>query len=127
MTIGLWQTLRCDDADAEIAWLTAIGFTEHGVFRSDEDETIVEHAQLVWPGGGGVMLGSHRDGTEWKQGTGNAGTYLVTDDPDGLYASAVTAGATSVMEPTEQHYGGRDAIVRDPEGNLWSFGDYDPA
>ncbi|MEO6987232.1 MAG: VOC family protein [Aquihabitans sp.] len=126
MTIGLWQTLRCDDADAEIAWLIAIGFTEHGVFRSDEDETIVEHAQLVWPGGGGVMLGSHRDGTEWKQGTGNAGTYLVTDDPEGLYASAVAAGATSVMEPTEQHYGGRDAIVRDPEGNLWSFGDYAP-
>jgi uncharacterized glyoxalase superfamily protein PhnB len=126
MTIGLWQTLRCKDADAEIAWLTAIGFTEHGVFRSDDDPKIVEHAQLVWSGGGGVMLGSERDTTEWKPETGKAGTYLVTDDPAAVYEAALAAGATSMMEPTEQHYGGTNASVRDPEGNLWSFGDYAP-
>lgn len=127
MTIGLWQTLRCRDADAEIAWLTAIGFTEHNVYRNEADETIVEHAELLWPAGGGVMLGSVREESPWKQDVGVAGTYLITDDPDGLHAKAVAAGATSVMEPTEQHYGSRDAIVRDAEGNLWSFGTYAPA
>jgi uncharacterized glyoxalase superfamily protein PhnB len=31
------------------------------------------------------------------------------------------------MEPTDQEYGSRDFTVRDPEGNLWSFGTYAPA
>jgi len=126
MTIGLWQTLRCADADAEIAWLTAIGFTEHGIYRNADDDTIVEHAQLVWPGGGGVMLGTDREGTDWKREPGTAGTYLVTTDPDGLYATAVAAGAEGIREPVDEDYGGRGATVRDAEGNLWSFGSYDP-
>ena len=31
-----------------------------------------------------------------------------------------------VREPVDQDYGGRDYSVRDLEGNLWSFGTYDP-
>ena len=30
------------------------------------------------------------------------------------------------MEPTDQDYGSRDFVARDPEGNLWSFGTYAP-
>jgi len=126
MTIGLWQTLRCEDADAMIAFLTAIGFTEHGIYRNDADPNIVEHAQLVWPQGGGVMLGSHRPGTDWEMTPGTAGTYLVTDDPDAVYERALAAGAVSIREPQDEDYGGRGAGVRDQEGNLWSFGSYAP-
>ena len=126
MTIGLWQTLRCNDANAMIAFLTAIGFEENAVYCNDDDPSIVEHAQLVWPAGGGVMLGSHRDAGPWKIDPGAAGTYLVTDDPDGVYAAALAAGATSIQEPNDPDYGGRGADVADPEGNLWSFGTYAP-
>ena len=31
-----------------------------------------------------------------------------------------------VMEFTEQHYGGSLFAVRDPEGQLWNIGSYDP-
>ena len=30
------------------------------------------------------------------------------------------------MELTDLDYGSRDYAARDPEGNLWSFGTYDP-
>ena len=30
------------------------------------------------------------------------------------------------MEPADQDYGGRLYAARDPEGQLWNFGSYDP-
>lgn len=126
MSIGLWQTLRCTNADLVMAFLTDIGFTEQAVYRSETDPTIVEHAQFVWAHGGGVMLGTHREGTDWSLTPGTAGTYLVTPDPDAVYERAITAGAESIRPPVDEDYGGRGAAVRDGEGNLWSFGSYDP-
>ena len=29
-------------------------------------------------------------------------------------------------EPVTQDYGGRDYTCKDPEGNVWTFGTYDP-
>jgi uncharacterized glyoxalase superfamily protein PhnB len=52
--------------------------------------------------------------------------YLVVDDPDPRFERAKSAGAEIVMEPADQDYGSRDFVVRDPEGNLWSFGTYGP-
>ncbi|WP_433497244.1 VOC family protein [Sphaerimonospora sp. CA-214678] len=53
-----------------------------------------------------------------------AGAYVVTDDPDGIFARATAAGAAVVREPADTDYGSRDFVVRDPEGNHWSFGTY---
>ena len=50
----------------------------------------------------------------------------MVDDPDALYERAKRAGAEIQMELTDQDYGSRDFIARDPEGNIWSFGTYDP-
>jgi uncharacterized glyoxalase superfamily protein PhnB len=41
-----------------------------------------------------------------------------------LFARATAAGATVLRELHETDYGSRDFAVRDPEGNLWSFGTY---
>jgi uncharacterized glyoxalase superfamily protein PhnB len=60
----------------------------------------------------------------WALEPGSFGAYVVTDDPESLYARAVAAGATSVREPFDTEYGSRDFTVRDPEGNLWAFGTY---
>src|SRR5216683_592284 len=46
--------------------------------------------------------------------------YLYVNDADAMYKRALTAGATSVMEPTDQFWGDRMATVRDPFGNSWS-------
>jgi uncharacterized glyoxalase superfamily protein PhnB len=86
----------------------------------------IAHAELRWPEGGGVMLGSadRADSVFSQRPTGVASTYVVTDEPDRLYERAVTAGAEVVEGLRDEEYGSRGFSVRDPEGNLWSFGTY---
>jgi uncharacterized glyoxalase superfamily protein PhnB len=52
--------------------------------------------------------------------------YVTVDDPDALHDRAAAAGAEIVMGLTDQDYGSRDFAVRDPHGNVWSFGTYRP-
>jgi uncharacterized glyoxalase superfamily protein PhnB len=121
----VWPTLRARDARSLIKFLVdAFGFEETVVY-GDGDR--VEHAQLSWPPGGGVMLGSVRepaDSDPWPLQPGSFGAYVVTDDPDGLYERATKAGAEIISSLHETDYGSRDFAVRDPEGNRWSFGTY---
>ncbi|MBO3742437.1 VOC family protein [Actinoplanes sp. NEAU-H7] len=121
----VWPTLKAHDARALIRFLVeAFGFEETVVHG--EGDT-VDHAELSWPPGGGVMLGSVRDdpGNPWNDlAPGSFGGYAVTDDVDGLYARASAAGAEILRKPADTGYGSRDFTARDPEGNLWSFGTY---
>jgi uncharacterized glyoxalase superfamily protein PhnB len=121
----VWPTLRARDARALITFLVdAFGFEETVVY-GDGDR--VHHAQLSWPAGGGIMLGSAPDeGTEdsWPLRPGTFGAYVVTDDPDGLFVRATAAGAKVLRELHDTDYGSRDFAVLDPEGNHWSFGTY---
>jgi uncharacterized glyoxalase superfamily protein PhnB len=118
----VWPTLRADDAPALIRFLVdVVGFEETAVYR---DGDLVAHAQLSWPLGGGVMLGSVRPDSEWALTPGTFGAYVVTDDPDGLYARVAAAGARVIRELVDQEYGSREFAIADPEGNLWSFGTY---
>jgi uncharacterized glyoxalase superfamily protein PhnB len=122
--VAVWPSLRYEDAPAAINFLaSAFGFEPKEVHTSD-DGFIVEHAELLWPLGGGIMLGSARETPEWPQLAHHAALYVVTDDPDALYSRAVAAGATVMSELTDTDYGSRGFAVRDPEGNLWSFGTY---
>ncbi len=113
------------DADAMIAWLAAIGFTEHATYRDESDPGVVVHAEWLWPGGGGIMFGSRRPDAA-VDNVGGSAAYLVTDDPDAVFGRAVAAGATVLRAMVDQSYGGRGGSVADPEGNHWSFGDYQP-
>jgi uncharacterized glyoxalase superfamily protein PhnB len=122
----VWPTLRARDARALIKFLVdAFGF-EATVVYGDGDR--VDHAQLSWPPGGGIMLGSARetDGDQEVGATkpGEFGAYVVTDEPDALYERAKAAGAEIIAAPHDQDYGSRDFAARDPEGNRWSFGTY---
>jgi len=126
MSTGMWLSLTYRDADAALQWLKDVGFTELQVYRDDRDPGVVEHAELLWPGGGGVMLGTYRPRPEWPKEPGKGSAYLVTDDVDTVYAAALAAGGSSLQAPEDQDYGGRSAGVADPEGNLWSFGSYRP-
>jgi uncharacterized glyoxalase superfamily protein PhnB len=121
----VWPTLRARDARALIRFLVeAFGFEETVVY-GDGDR--VDHAQLSWPEGGGIMLGSIRQGSGTETGPtnpGSFGAYVVTDHPDALYRRAKAAGAEITAEPHDTDYGSRDFAARDPEGNRWSFGTY---
>jgi PhnB protein len=46
-------------------------------------------------------------------------THLYVPDSDAAYASAMEAGATSVYEVADQHWGDRQGCVRDAFGNVW--------
>ena len=119
----VWPTLRARDARALIRFLVdAFGFEETVVIGDGE---LVEHAQLSWPPGGGIMLGSVRDGDEGMSlQPGSFGAYVVTEDPDALHARAAAAGAEITDAVHDTDYGSRDFAARDPEGNRWSFGTY---
>jgi PhnB protein len=45
--------------------------------------------------------------------------YLYVEDVDALYEQALKAGGESVLPPTDQPYGDRNAWVKDPFGNVW--------
>jgi uncharacterized glyoxalase superfamily protein PhnB len=121
----VWPTLRATDARGLIDFLvTAFGFVE--VVAHPDGAGGIAHAQLAWPLGGGLMLGSVRDVEDdgWPLRAGTCGCYVVTDHPDALYARATAAGARVVRGLTDTDYGSREFAVADPEGNLWSFGTY---
>src|ERR1700730_8369834 len=115
-------SLRARDARALIAFLVdAFGFEETVVYA---DGDVVHHAQLSWPEGGGIMLGSARDEAGGATAPGACAAYVVTAHPDALYERAGRAGAQITAEPHDTDYGSRDFAARDPEGNRWSFGTY---
>jgi uncharacterized glyoxalase superfamily protein PhnB len=121
----VWPTLRAHDAHALIRFLVDTFGFEETVVHGDGDR--VDHAQLSWPLGGGIMLGSAKDADAhdtWPLRPGAFGAYVVTDDPDGLYARVKASGAPILRELHDTDYGSRDFAARDPEGNLWSFGTY---
>jgi uncharacterized glyoxalase superfamily protein PhnB len=119
----IWPSARYADAHAAIRFLIdAFGFESVAVYETGDR---VDHAELRWPLGGGVMLGSasREDSSIAGLPPGTGSVYVVTDDVAGLFERAVAAGATVVREPRQEPYG-NGFTVRDPEGVFWSFGDY---
>jgi uncharacterized glyoxalase superfamily protein PhnB len=119
----VWGTLRASDAHGLIKFLTeALGFEATAVYA---EGNTVHHAELSWPPGGGIMLGSVKaDDASGVTRPGAFSAYVVTDDPDALHARAVAHGAKVTRELHETDYGSRDFTIEDPEGNHWSFGTY---
>jgi uncharacterized glyoxalase superfamily protein PhnB len=120
----VWPTLRATDARALIRFLVdAFGFEEVVVLGEGDR---VDHAELAWPLGGGIMLGSTRRDPDdpWELQPGTFGCYVVADDTDALHERAAKAGAEILQAPYVTDYGSRDFRARDPEGNLWQFGTY---
>jgi len=116
-------TLRYEDAKAAIDFLErAYGFDRKAVMEN-EDGTI-GHAELTH-GRGMIMVGSKGLGDPQFE-NGHASTYVVVDDPDGLLERAKAAGAQVTREQQDTDYGSREFSANDSEGNVWTFGTYDP-
>ncbi|MEE3326244.1 MAG: VOC family protein [Myxococcota bacterium] len=124
-------TLRYADAPKAIEWLCeAFGFEKKLVVPGEGD--VILHAQLEF-GTGMVMLGTAGVHGEFDEHVGSASgsggvwsIYIVVPDADAAQARADRAGAEIVMPVEDQDYGGRGFGCLDPEGNMWSFGTYDP-
>jgi len=122
--------LNYEDAPAALDWLAnAFGF-ERSEVHEGPDGTIA-HAEMRFADGL-IMLGSAGENdlgmkTPRELGAVNQGVYVIVDDRiNEHYERALAAGAEVVRPLHDTDYGSRDYIVRDPEGNLWSFGTYRP-
>ena len=126
-------SMRYRDAHAAIAWLVRVlGFHKQAVY--DGPDGTVAHAQLTL-GKGMVMLGSASNSSPYPQlhatpddlgGRVTSPIYVIVRDCGPVYATAQAAGAEIVQELRTMDYGGKGFTVRDPEGYLWSAGEYDP-
>lgn len=122
--------MRYRDANAAIDWLCdVLGFTRRLVVPDGSGG--VAHAELTL-GSGMIMLGSHRDDADDRviapmpNGPLTQNAYIVVGDIEAAYERVKAAGANIVYELEEQSYGGSLFSVRDPEGQLWHLGSYDP-
>ena len=84
------------------------------VERHQSNEGFVYHAK-VRIGDSIVEMGEAHD--QWQPMP--SAIYMYVEDVDATYKQALSAGATSALEPTNQLYGDRTAWVNDEFGNVW--------
>jgi uncharacterized glyoxalase superfamily protein PhnB len=122
-TTFVWPSLVARNARALVDfYVAAFGFTISALYGEGDR---VDHCEILWPLGGGVMLGdASDDGAKGSLVPGTFGAYVVTDNPDALFERAMAAGATLLRALNDTSYGSREFAVLDPEGNRWSFGTY---
>jgi uncharacterized glyoxalase superfamily protein PhnB len=132
-TVTVIPSVVYRDANAGIEWLKSVlGFVEHAVYRKDDGA--VEHAELLL-GNGMLMVGTaglNKQSAGWYvlpheiAGKVTAAIYLVVKDCAPVWERAQAAGAEILLPLRTMDYGGAAFTVRDPEGHVWSLGEYDP-
>ncbi len=130
---GAIPNLIYDDANAAVSFLkTAFGFEEHAVYKDEKGN--VFHAQLVL-GKALIMVNLFNPETAFGKmmnipknlnGYNTQTPYFVIENVDEHYKTAKANGAEIVMDIKNEDYGGRGYSCKDSEGNIWSFGSYNP-
>ena len=127
---NIFPALRYRDCPAAIEWLCEVlGFKKYVVY---EDKGIVHHAELTH-GEGMIMLGSSGKAEYDKliqhpidaDYLNTQSPYIFVDNLDLHYQHAIKNGAEIVL-PLKKDPHGSGYTCRDPEGHLWSFGDFNP-
>jgi uncharacterized glyoxalase superfamily protein PhnB len=126
-------SFRYRDAQAAIRWLErALSFTRKAVY--EKPDGTVEHAELVF-GNGMIMLGSASNPSPYPQIAAHpdeigqrvtSPAYVIVQDATTVYAAVQAAGGSIIMPLQEMSYGGKAFTCLDPEGYVWSVGEYDP-
>ncbi len=113
------------DPKAALKWLEdAFGFEPIMVVVNEDGS--IGHSEMRF--GDSMIFVGHEYDADHKSPASLAGKntqslHLQVDDGlDALFARAVAAGAKPLREPADQFYGERSAMVADPEGHTWSFG-----
>ena len=124
--MSAYPLLRYKDAEAALEFLqAAFGFEAREVHRDDKGR--IAHAE-VHAGDGLLMLGEDASGdAKYADHLAHGWVYVALPEVDSLYERARAAGAEITMELTDQDYGSRDFGAKDPEGNQFAFGTYEPA
>jgi PhnB protein len=94
----------------------AFGATELSKYASPDG--VVHHAEIR-VGDSVVEMGEPSGEAQRKYPPMPTMFYMYVPDCDAVYRRALTAGATSISEPTDQPYGDRNGAVKDAFGNTW--------
>jgi PhnB protein len=121
----LYAYLCVPDTQKAIDFYTqAFGAVE--LYRLTEPSGRIGHAELQMGPGAVLMLSDPfpEFGIDPPPAQGFMGMqiHLHVDDADEMGRRAVAAGATLVMEASDQFYGERSCKVRDPFGHTWLLG-----
>lgn len=124
----IYPCLYYRDASAAIEWLErAFGFRKRLVVPGPDNR--IAHSELSL-GSSVVIAGSAKPERGWVSPRDlpavNQLICMYVDDVDAHYARAVAAGAEIIGELRDTDYGSRGYECRDPEGNVWCFGNYRP-
>lgn len=124
---AITPALYYDDAGAALAWLEeAFGFETR--FSITDTDGKVMHAEMSH-GDLRIMVGP-TGWSDWAKspksvgGVNTAGVHIQVGDANAHCARARAAGATILQEPEDQFYGDRTYRAIDPEGHVWSFGQF---
>lgn len=125
--------MRYRDAPAAITWLCdVLGFTRHAVY--DGPNGTIAHAELAF-GTGMIMLGSASNANPYPQtmahpdetgGRITSPVYLIVPDCNPVWGRVQAAGVDVLAPLRTMSYGGQSFTLRDPEGYVWSVGEYSP-
>jgi len=124
----IFASLTYDDPATAIEWLCrAFGFETNFVAKDDEGR--LSHVELRF-GPDILMIDPVRDGQGMKSPRSlqaqSQFICLAVDDVDSHFEHARAAGAVIDSSPFDTHYGARIYVCRDPEGHLWTIGNYWP-
>jgi uncharacterized glyoxalase superfamily protein PhnB len=124
----IFASLTYEDPATAIDWLCrAFGFEAHFIVRDDEGRPT--HIELRF-GPDILMLDPVRDDRALKSPRSLPGqsqfVCLAVDDVDSHFERARAAGASIDSPPFDTHYGARIYTCRDPEGHMWTIGNYWP-
>ncbi|WP_257308736.1 VOC family protein [Geothrix fuzhouensis] len=101
------------DGEAFLTFLRA-AFQGEELSRTVRPDGSIANAEIRM-GDSMVMVAQAKE--PWKPMP--TGFYLYVPDTDATYAAALAAGGASLLEPSDQFYGDRNAGVQDPWGNNW--------
>ena len=120
MFVSAFVNLYTGDIEAGLRFYRdLLGFEE--LFRTPLDGT-PEHVELVLGGfrlGLGTVAAARRaHGVDPTPGSPTMAVVVWTDDVDAAYQHLLTAGVPGVRPPQDTGNNNRNALVRDPDGNL---------
>jgi PhnB protein len=113
-------------ADAENAIrFYRMAFAADELLRNRAPDGRIMHCELL-VFGGRLLIADDFDADPVSAPTRLGGStvrlHLYVPDVDEVYAQAIAAGATGLIEPNDAFWGDRYAMIRDPSGHVWSFG-----
>lgn len=116
------------DPKGALAWLEkAFGFELSMLIEGPDGDPNMMHAEMSVGGRGRIMVGGEwADWAKSPASVGGANTCIIhvslLDDIDAHCQRAAAAGAEILEAPADQFYGDRTYRARDPEGQVWTFG-----